>query len=228
MISHIGEKVRILCVDDELSILQGLERFLRMSGYEVFTALSGAEGLAFLEKNHADLIIVDQRMPNMTGSEFLRHVRTDFPGIVSIMLSGQSDFESLISAVNEGEIFRFVSKPWDNEAFLKIIIAAVARRRVFLFAQQFLRGEQHIPTTEGNVRIQTAKDEQGIHVRILDGNTASPEKRMVAILNAILDLLGVKQDEKIQILSGAVAKQKGKLILLIEIANGVTLNIEAP
>jgi response regulator RpfG family c-di-GMP phosphodiesterase len=228
MIQNAGEKTKILCVDDELGILQSLERFLRISGYEVYTALSGAEGLAFLAKNHVDLIIVDQRMPNMTGSEFLRRVCREFPGIVSIMLSGQSDFESLISAVNEGEIFRFVSKPWDNEAFLKIIAAAVARKRVFSFAQQFLRGEQHIPTTEGDVRIQTAQDEQGIHVRVLDGNAASSEKRMFAVLNAILDSLGVKQDEKIQILSGAVAKQKGKLILLIEIASGVVLNIEIP
>jgi DNA-binding NtrC family response regulator len=200
-----GVKIKILCVDDEKEVLHSLERFLRISGYDVFTASSGAEALAFLEKNEVDLIISDQRMPLMSGSEFLRQVATKFPGMVSIMLSGQSDFDSLISAVNDGEIFRFVHKPWDNAALLNVIGSAVARRRVFSFAQKLLHGEQSIPTEDGKVRIQTLKDEHGIHVRILDQSAVSSGDRLTAILNGVLDSLGIKQSEKAQILSGAVA-----------------------
>lgn len=221
-------KVRILCVDDEENILQSLQRFLRISGYEVFIARGGAEGLAFLKENAVDLIIADQRMPHMNGSEFLRQVRKEFPGMVSIMLSGQSDFESLIMAINEGEIFRFVSKPWDNETLLKIIDAAVARRKVFFFAQKFLQGTKNIPTVSGDVHVQAAQDADGIHVRVLDEAVTSSGDRMIHVLNGILDSLGVRQDERDKILSGAVTKQKNKLILLIEVANGVTLNIEIP
>lgn len=223
-----GSKVRILCVDDEKDVLRSLERFLKMSGYEVFTAASGAEGLALLEKEKIDLIIADQRMPHMTGSEFLRQVRKKYPDMVNIMLSGQSDFESLVTAVNEGEIFRFVHKPWNNEALMGVIESAMARKKVFAFADKFLRGKQSIATGNGDVRIQTVKDEHGVHVRVLEKTDVPPEERMTAILNSILDSLGVKPDERAQILSGAVAKQKGKLILFIEIASGVTLNIEIP
>ncbi len=123
-------KAVILCIDDEVSILKSLERCLVMSGFEVLTAKSGAEALLVLEARggRADLIIVDQRMPGMTGDEFLKASRDRFGPITSIMLSGYADFSSLMRAITEGEIYRFIAKPWDNNELLSIIRSALRNR----------------------------------------------------------------------------------------------------
>lgn len=120
----------ILCVDDEVCILKSLERSLLLEKYEVLTAKSGMEALQILEvrEGQIDLIIVDQRMPEMTGDEFLKLARHRFGPITSIMLSGYADLGSLMRAINEGEIYRFIAKPWDNNELLSVIRSALRLR----------------------------------------------------------------------------------------------------
>ncbi|MEJ2641574.1 MAG: response regulator [Desulfosarcinaceae bacterium] len=111
---------RILAVDDEGSILKALERLMRRAGYQVETAESGAAGLALLEAADAafDLIISDQRMPEMQGAEFLEKSKVLAPDAGRILLTGYSDFDALVDAVNKGEIHRYMSKPWNDEELL--------------------------------------------------------------------------------------------------------------
>ena len=111
----------ILCVDDDATVLRVLDVLLTREGYSVLTANSGQQGIELLKQNKVDLIVCDQKMPGMNGWEFFRHVSKDYPEIVRIMLSGYTDFEGLVRAINEGEIFRFISKPWDNETLKEII-----------------------------------------------------------------------------------------------------------
>jgi DNA-binding NtrC family response regulator len=117
----------ILCVDDEMGILKSLERCLVMGGYEVVLACGGEEGLRALEarEGRVDMIIVDHRMPNMAGEEFLARAKEQYGPLKAIMLSGYADFETLVKAVNEGLIFYFLPKPWDNRDLLKVVGAAV-------------------------------------------------------------------------------------------------------
>jgi|SRR3989339_1210041 len=124
------DKKKILCVDDESSILKSLERLLFVANYEVFKANSGSDGLKVLEMHNGqiDLILIDQRMPQMTGDQFLGFVRERYGKVPSIMLSGYADFESLNRIINNGEIYKFVSKPWDNDELLTLIKAAIASR----------------------------------------------------------------------------------------------------
>jgi CheY-like chemotaxis protein len=105
----------LLLVDDEASILSALKRLFRRDGYHVLAATSGAEGLALLAQQPVDVILSDQRMPGMTGIEFMREARRLHPLTVRITLSGYTDLESIIEAVNEGAVYKFLTKPWDDD-----------------------------------------------------------------------------------------------------------------
>ena len=126
----------ILCVDDEEKILKTLQRSLRTEGYKVLTALNGPQALNLLREERVDLIISDQRMPDMTGAELLSIVRKKYPNVISIVLSGYTDFDALVKSVNEGEIFRFLYKPWDDKELKSIVSLALKHRRFICTNQQ--------------------------------------------------------------------------------------------
>jgi response regulator RpfG family c-di-GMP phosphodiesterase len=104
----------ILCVDDEPSILSALRRLFRTHGFQVVAAQSGQEGLELLERQPVDLVISDMRMPQMDGVVFLEHVRQRKPDILRLLLTGYADIGSIMGAINRGEIFRYIAKPWDD------------------------------------------------------------------------------------------------------------------
>jgi serine/threonine-protein kinase len=114
------KKARILFVDDEERILTALRSVFRMH-YHVFTATNGPEALEFVRKFQPHVVVSDQRMPEMTGVELLRQVKEMAPATVRLLLTGYSDLAAIVGSVNEGEVFRFVSKPWDNQEILKTI-----------------------------------------------------------------------------------------------------------
>jgi diguanylate cyclase (GGDEF)-like protein len=105
----------LLLVDDEPSILSSLKRLLRGDGYRILTANSGQEGLDVLAEHPVDVIVSDQRMPGMTGVEFLRTVRQSYPDTVRIVLSGFTELQTVTDAVNAGAIYKFLTKPWDDD-----------------------------------------------------------------------------------------------------------------
>ncbi|MCH8618680.1 EAL domain-containing protein [Undibacterium sp. TS12] len=105
----------LLLVDDEPNILNALKRLLRKDDYRILIANSGQEGLEILERNQVDVIISDQRMPLMTGVEFLRNAKKSYPETVRIILSGYTELQYITDAINEGAIYKFLTKPWDDE-----------------------------------------------------------------------------------------------------------------
>jgi len=116
----------LLLVDDEDAILSSLRRLFRRDGYHILTATSGAQGLALLAEQAVDVIISDQRMPGMTGIEFLREARRLYPDTVRITLSGYTDLQSIIEAVNEGAVYKFLTKPWDDDLLRDHVAQAFA------------------------------------------------------------------------------------------------------
>ncbi len=120
----------LLLVDDEPGILSSLRRLLRPAGYTIHTAESGKAGLAVLEQEPVDLVISDMRMPEMDGAKFLEQVRTRWPATTRILLTGYADVTSTIEAINRGEIFRYISKPWDDNDLTLIVRDALERRRL--------------------------------------------------------------------------------------------------
>jgi eukaryotic-like serine/threonine-protein kinase len=120
-----GNKARLLFVDDEERILTALRSVFR-ANYHVFTATSGAQAMEFATKFRPHVVVSDQRMPEMTGVQMLRQIKEAAPNTVRILLTGYSDLASIVGSINEGEVFRFVSKPWDNQEIQRIVGEAVA------------------------------------------------------------------------------------------------------
>ncbi len=111
----------ILFVDDEANILSSLKRLFRPFGYQIFTADSGAQGLEIMNREKVDLVVSDMRMPEMNGAQFLEKVRERWPDTLRILLTGYAEIGATIDAINKGQIYRYISKPWeDNDITLTV------------------------------------------------------------------------------------------------------------
>jgi response regulator RpfG family c-di-GMP phosphodiesterase len=116
---------KLLCVDDEQFILSALQRLFK-SQYEVLTAGSGQAAVKLLEQTPVDVVISDQRMPGMTGVDLFKHIRETSPSTMRVLLTGYADLPATIEAVNSGEVFRYVTKPWNNDS-LRMTVALAMR-----------------------------------------------------------------------------------------------------
>jgi putative nucleotidyltransferase with HDIG domain len=120
----------LLCVDDEPNILSALRRLFRPQGYRVHVAESGALGLELMASEPVDLVISDMRMPHMDGATFLGQVRQGWPDAVRILLTGYADMTSTIEAINRGEIYRYITKPWVDSDMLLTVQQALERKNL--------------------------------------------------------------------------------------------------
>jgi FixJ family two-component response regulator len=137
----------ILLVDDEENITAALNRLLRRDGYKILRANSGEEGLALLAQNQVGVIISDQRMPGMSGTEFLTKVRELHPDTVRIVLSGYTELSSVTDAINRGAVYKFLTKPWEDDLLLANVQEA------------FQRHEMKIENARLTQELQQANDE---------------------------------------------------------------------
>ncbi len=121
-----SQETAILLVDDDDDALQLIKHILSNDNYRILTATSARMGLQLLSEHHIKVVVSDQQMPGMNGVEFLRHVKLLHPHAVRIMLSGQTEFETVTDAVNQGEIYRFLAKNWTKDQLRKEIREACA------------------------------------------------------------------------------------------------------
>jgi response regulator RpfG family c-di-GMP phosphodiesterase len=132
-----SHKPGVLVVDDEGEILYSLRGLLRKE-YDFYTAQSGYEGLRALERAPVQVVVADQRMPEMSGVDFLAQVRARYPDTTRLLLTGYADLPAVIAAINHGHVFRYITKPWDPDG-LRLVLReaceqhalAVGRRRLF-------------------------------------------------------------------------------------------------
>lgn len=136
----MNEQIKILCVDDESNVLSALRRVFIDEDYDILVANSAQEGLSVLENEPAQIIISDYRMPGMNGVEFLKEVYRRWPQTMRIVLSGYADSASIVSAINEGRIYKFVSKPWNDDELKLTVSNAV--ERYFLFKRNAALAEE--------------------------------------------------------------------------------------
>jgi DNA-binding NtrC family response regulator len=108
----------LLFVDDEVNVGAAIRRIVRNKGYKLFVADSAAQAFEILATNEVSVILCDQRLPYMKGTEFLSRVKQMYPSTVRMVLSGYTDLQSVTDAVNHGAIFKFLTKPWDEEQLL--------------------------------------------------------------------------------------------------------------
>lgn len=185
----------VLLVDDEPNILSSLRRLLRPTGYRTLIAESGRAGLEILEKEQVDLVISDMRMPEMDGAHFLEEVRNRWPGVVRILLTGYADISSTIAAINRGEIYRYISKPWNDHDLLLVIREALENSR--------LRGE--------NERLLALTQAQNEALKDLNAGLEDKVKQRTAEIEQINSFLNLANNKlkqnflvSIKIFSGLV------------------------
>lgn len=122
----------LLFVDDEVNILSSLKRLFRPGGYRIFTAESGAQGLEILQHEAVDLVVSDMRMPEMNGAQFLEQVNARWPDTIRILLTGHAEIGATIDAINKGHIYRYISKPWEDNDILLAIKQALHQKKLEL------------------------------------------------------------------------------------------------
>ena len=199
----------ILCVDDEIDNIEALERLFRKK-YNVLTALSGEEALGIIKKEREkiSLIISDQRMPHMVGTEFLKKSIEYIPGAIRILLTGFTDISSVISAINSGEVFRYVTKPWDPVDLTNTVDKAIER---FELASEL---------KEKNIALETALkelkslDKAKTHFMYLVNHEL---KTPLTVLNSFLELLAETNlnDEQKKYIS-QISSSRKKLQRIVE------------
>jgi DNA-binding NtrC family response regulator len=158
----MASKHSILLVDDEPEILFSLRGLLRRE-YDLHTANSGAEALEVLHRQPIQVIMTDQRMPEMTGVELLRRARGECPEAIRIVFTGYADIKAVIDAINQGQIYRYLTKPWDPDELLAVLRQAcdyydriAERRRLLLDLREHLARS---PGQEGGAELVARLDQ---------------------------------------------------------------------
>ena len=108
----------VLCVDDEASVLSALKRLFRKEGFALLTAASGADALKLLQDHPVHLIISDQRMPSMSGTELMAKVKDTYPDVIRMILTGYTDVDTITESINKGHIYKFFVKPWNDQSLV--------------------------------------------------------------------------------------------------------------
>ena len=205
------EKVHILCVDDERGVLEGLSLHLARR-YHVQTAVSGAAALEWVEQDAALAVIVsDMRMPGMDGATFLARARLLAPNAVRLLLTGQTDINAAIAAVNDGQIFRFLTKPCAPQALLAAVASAVEQNQLIMAEKVLLEQTLH-----GAVKSLT--DALSLTNPVAFGRAT----RIAQLVGQLLDKLQVQ--ERWQIELAAMFSQLGHMTLPVETAHRVYFN----
>ena len=182
-----SEEVRILCVDDERNVLKSLRRlFIDEDHYDILTAESGEEGLAVLrECPDISLVISDYRMPGMTGVEFLRQVNEHWPDTVRIVLSGYADTAAVVEAINAGQIYKFIPKPWNDDELKTTVAQALAHYQLFRQNEQL--------TEELRVKNEELEEVNQNLEELVEKRTIALELRnqVLGVSQQVLDVLPV-------------------------------------
>ena len=139
----------ILCVDDEENILNSIRRLLRKENYNLLTALSGKEALRILEENDVQMVLSDQKMPQMSGMEFLSQVKKKYPDVIRILLTGYTGVDSITELINKGDLYKFFLKPW-NDQNLKLEITRALEQYDLIWTNKIL----HKKVLEQNEALQ--------------------------------------------------------------------------
>lgn len=174
-----GPVLTVLCVDDEANILNALRRLLRPQGYCVLTADSGAQALELMAQRPADLVLSDMRMPGMDGAQLLEQVRARWPDTARILLTGYADLSSTVAAINKAEIYRYVSKPWDDRLLLGLVADVLHRKR--------LEGDK--------ARLERLTQDQNAQLKELNATLEARVQARTAELANALESLGKAHDD---------------------------------
>ena len=183
-------KAKVLCIDDEPNILQSLKRVLRKEPYEVTTTENSDEIYSLVQNKDIALVISDQRMPKVEGIEVLRRVKEIDPKVMTIMLTGYADIQAAIKAVNEGKVFRFLTKPWNDEELKGAISQAIQQYNLVEENERLLRltQQQNNQLTDLNKNLEKKVEERTSEIKALNKRL---EKGFLETVKIMGDLAGL-------------------------------------
>jgi two-component system NtrC family sensor kinase len=184
------EEIRILCVDDEPNVLNSIRRLFLDYEYTILTATSAQEGLEILQNARIQIVMSDYRMPNMNGVEFLKEVRKFWPETVRIVLSGYADTAAIVSAVNEGQIYKFIPKPWNDDDLKATIANAI--EGYYLFKRRAELTDQLIKVNEELKELLEDKS------KILELKGEMLEASQMILFSLPIAVLGISEDIIVQ------------------------------
>ncbi|GAA4428734.1 HD domain-containing phosphohydrolase [Acidovorax lacteus] len=180
----------VLCVDDEPNILSALKRVLRAEDCRVLQAGGGAEALSVLERETVDVVISDMRMPGMDGAALLAQVRERWPEVARILLTGYADMNATIAAINEGQIYRYIHKPWDETELRVTVRQAVERQRLERerAALQALTASQNEALRELNATLEARVAERTADLRSANEKLQRSYLTSIKIFSSLMEL----------------------------------------
>lgn len=181
---------KILFVDDEPNVTAALKRSLRREPYEILRAGSAEEAMKILANQAIDVVVSDEQMPGVSGSEFLSVVRRDYPRTIRMILTGQASLDAAIRAINEGQVYRFFTKPC-NEVDLKITIRQALQQRDLV--QQSSRLVQEFQKQRAVLR-ELERENPGLTQLKTDDTGAILVEEIEAELDDFLEKMGIRRD----------------------------------
>lgn len=177
----------VLCVDDEPSILSALRRVLRAEGCRLLIAQGGVEALAILATEAVDVVVSDMRMPGMDGAQLLAQVREQWPGTARILLTGYADMDATIAAINNGQIYRYIHKPWDEHELRLTVRQQLERERLRL---QELTQQQNQALQELNVALEARVAERTAELSVANERLKRNYLTVIRTFSGLLELRG--------------------------------------
>jgi response regulator RpfG family c-di-GMP phosphodiesterase len=206
----------LLLVDDEENILNSLKRLLRRDGHRILTASNGKEGLNVLKRNPVSIIVSDQKMPEMTGSEFLRYAREAAPDAIRIMLTGYADIKAAMDAINKGNVYRFITKPWDDNDLLVTIRQALKQYELVFENKRLtqLTQRQNVELKELNQGLEKKVEERTEKIRKMNRKLKKSFFDTVRVFTGLLSLFDadlVAHSKRVAALSRGIARRLGDM-----------------
>jgi len=209
-----NNRFTLLFVDDEENVLNALKRVFFEENYEIFTAASGKKAIEIMGKDTVHLVMTDYRMPEMVGSELLKRIKDGWPETIRIMLTGYADIQATMGAVNEGAVYKFITKPW-NDDDLRLTISLALQQYVLIQENRKLKVITKQQEQEIKHYSSVFKEYRGLMGDILVEtgtitsellNKALKEKRSDEFISEAITRLGFASESKI---AKAIQKHQG-------------------
>jgi signal transduction histidine kinase len=183
----------ILVVDDEPDVVKSVKDLLRLD-YKVLGATSATEGLRILQKEEVHIVMTDQRMPEMTGVEFLGHAKGDAPEAIRLLFTGYADIKAVIDAINQGSVYRYISKPWDPDELQSIIREAAQRFELLSERKNLLikLQEQNADLERANAELKRANDLKYAFIQVASHELRTPLTILIGLTRLSATLPDVK------------------------------------
>ena len=208
----------ILIVDDEVEVARALRRLLRRE-FNIELAHSGAEALQKLEQVPVDLVLSDFRMPNMSGAQLLCEVKNRWPTTARVVLSGYADIESMLSSVNEGEVCRFLRKPWNDDELMATLRSLLAGHDALLSLYQLFKA-----APEG-ASVETEQQDGVARVSVRMTGASCDQTLALAVLQKFV---GAFKEADANLVGGMLERNAGRLSLTMQVGGEQRLTVEVP